>query len=126
MNKSFIFKVLYYFCFLISVFICVYANNAINIFGIGSETKVNVLLSIINLILVVIFSIKLLKIKLDKVNILFPIVHLIFCVIMIILVFIINNKLMIPYIHFGYYASFILFNNLLLNVYSILSFAKRK
>lgn len=125
MNKSIVFKILYYICFIFSVIVFISALNSVNIFGVVMETATNVILALINLILVIVFSIKVIKNKLDNINILFPILYLIFSVVIIVLVLLMNNKLMIPYIHYGYYLSFILFNYLLLNIYCALSFTNQ-
>ena len=125
MNKTKIFKILYYICFVFSVLIWIGAFNSVNKFGIDIRTSLNAVLGILNLTLVIIFSIKLIKNKLENINILFPIFHLIFMIIITILAILMNDKLIIPYIQYGYYISFILFNYLLLNVYSVLSFDKK-
>ncbi|MBQ9072741.1 MAG: hypothetical protein IJY25_06250 [Bacilli bacterium] len=125
MNNKTIYKILYYICFILSLYIWFSISNLVNIFGIGTKTTINVLLGIVNLILVVVFSINLIKKKLDNINIIFPIIHLIFSILVIIIAIIMNNKLIIPNIHFSYYMSFILFNYMLLNLYSVLSFSKR-
>jgi len=126
MNKSLMFKILYYFCFVFTAVIWVYASNLVDTFGIVIRTTMNTILILVNLTLVGIFSIKLIKNKLEQTNIIFPVVYLVFVVIVVILAYIMNNKLIIPYIHYGYYVSFILFNYLLLNIYSVLSFIKKK
>ena len=126
MNKSLIFKILYYVSFILTTIIWLYISRLIDKFDLDIKTFSNSLLGIINLVLIIIFSIKLLKHKLEKVNILFPIIYLIFSIIVMIISFIMNNKLVIPYIHFNYYVSFILFNYFLLNVYSVLSLEKIK
>lgn len=126
MNKSTIFKILYYICFVFSVLIWIGAFNSVNIFGIDIRTSSNVILGVLNLLLVIIFSIKLIKNKLENINILFPIFHLVFMIIITVLAILMNDKLVIPYIQYGYYLSFILFNYLLLNIYSVFSFNKKK
>ena len=126
MNKSLIFKILYYVSFILTTIIWLYISRLIDKFDLDINTFSNTLLGIINLVLIIIFSIKLLKHKLEKVNILFPIIYLIFSIIVMIISFIMNNKLVIPYIHFNYYVSFVLFNYFLLNVYSVLSLEKIK
>ena len=125
MNKPIAFKLLYYICFLFSVFIWFSTSNLISEYG-TVRTSANVILGIVNLVLVIIFTIKLTKNKLEKVNIMFPIIHLIFSIIVVIIALIINNKLIFPYIHYSYYLSFILFNYVLLNIYSVLLFDKNK
>lgn len=125
MNKPLVFKILYYICFLFSMFIWIYASNLIDIYAIDIRTFANTIFGILNLILVIIFIIKSFKTKLNNANILFPIVYLIFSIIVVVLAFIMNSKLIIPYIHFSYYISFILFDYLLLNLYSVLSIYKK-
>ena len=122
MNNSNLYKILYYIC--IIPFIYLFLDSYIFVYE--SNLSINLLLGIINFILIIFFSIKSFKYKLKNINILFPLFHLIFSTIVIILMFIMNNKLIIPYIHFDYYETFILFNYLLLNIYSVLSFYKRK
>ena len=117
MNKSMVYKILYYIIFLFTIVVCFFTKSKIDVYMVTLETLSNMLLVIINFILVVIFSIKI-KNKLGNINVLFPIIHIIF----MILVFI----LLLPYIHFTYYISFILFNYLLLNIYSVLSLVKLK
>lgn len=126
MNKSLVFKILYYVCFVVSVIAWIFVSNSVNIFGIGIKTGINTILGIVNLILVVVFSIRLIRNKLEKINILFPITYLLFLIIVVTLSLVMNNKLMIPNMHYGYYISFIEFNYLLLNIYSVLSFDKIK
>lgn len=126
MNKSLIFKILYYVSFILTTIIWLYISRLIDKYDLDIKTFSNTLLGIINLVLIIIFSIKLLKYKLEKVNILFPIIYLIFSIIVMIISFIMNNKLVIPYIHFNYYVSFVLFNYFLLNAYSVLSLEKIK
>ena len=126
MNKPTIFKILYYICFVFFISIWIGAYNSVNKFGIDIRTSLNVILGILNILLVIIFSIKLIKNKLENINILFPIFHLLFMIIITILAVLMNHKLIIPYIQYGYYISFILFNYLLLNIYSILLFNKKK
>lgn len=126
MNKSFGFKILYYVCFAFSVSTWIIASNFVNVFGLSIEIGIAPILGLFNLISVIIFSVKLIKNELENINILFPIIYLLFLIIVIILAVIMNNKLMIQNIHYGYYISFILFNYLLLNVYSILSIIKLK
>ena len=126
MNKSFSFKILYYVCFVLSVATWIIASKSVNTFGLSIEIGIAPILGLLNLILVIIFSLKLIKNKLENVNVLFPIIYLLFLIVVILLALVMNNKLMIPNMHYGYYISFILFNYLLLNIYSILSITKLK
>ena len=126
MNKTLIFKILYYICFVLSATIWVAASNLVNTFGLGIRTSIAPIIGLLNLILIIIFNIKLIKnkFKLENVNIIFPIIYILFLIIVTVLAVIMNNKLMIPNIHYGYYISLILFNYLLLNIYSILAVKK--
>ena len=124
MNNPKTFKILYYLCFIVTLLPCFIASLKISFFANSIQTPLFFMLGIINLILVIIFSILLIKKKINKTNILFPIIYLLFLILVIIIAFIYNNKLIIPYIHFNYYISFILFNYLLLNIYSLLSIPK--
>ena len=126
MNKITIYKILYYICFIISILIWFGTKSIIKDFGTYIGTYTNSFYAIINIVLVIIFSLKLIKKRLDKVNILFPVFYIIFCIIVTIICFIMNTKLVVPYIQFSYYIGFILFNYILLNIYSILSLNKSK
>lgn len=126
MNKATMYKILYYICFVISILIWFGTKSLITELGTDIGTYTNSLLGIINIILVIIFSLKLIKKRIDKVNLLFPVSYIIFCIIVIIICFVMNTKLIIPYIQFSYYIGFILFNYILLNIYSILSLNKSK
>ena len=54
------------------------------------------------------------------------IVFLVFLIIMVILVFLMNEMVVFPYVHFNYYSKFVLINYLLLSIYTLLSFSKKK
>lgn len=125
MNKSKIFIILYYLCLILSIGLVMYSSSLMTEFGVNIWEDITSGFVFLNIILVLIFSLRLVKRKLKNINIIFPIIHLIFMVLVVILMFIINNKLIMPYIHFDYYISFILFNYLLLNLYSILSIYKK-
>lgn len=122
MKNSNIYKVLYYLCLIPFIYIFIESYTTIY----NGEFSINIILGIINFLLILFFLIKSFKYKLKNINIMFPIIYLIFSIIVFILMFIMNNNLIISYIHFDYYESFILVNYLLLNIYSSLSFCKRK
>lgn len=124
MNKPLAYKILYYICFILTTFIWISVSSLVNEIGVILGTGRNTILGLINLILIIIFSIKLFKHKLDKINILFPIIYLLFLIIVVVVAILMNDKLIIPYIHYSYYISYILINYLLLNIYSVLSFKK--
>lgn len=127
MNNTKTFKIVYYLCSILTLLYIIILSKTISIYMSQApiQTFANYLLGIINLILLIIVSISLIKKKeLQNTNILFPIIHLLFFSIVIIISILYNSKLIIPYIQFGYYLSFILFNYLLLNIYTLLSIKK--
>lgn len=124
MNNQRTFKILYYVAFALTILIYFLSSQPITIFGSGMLIPLNFILGVICLIFVLIFTIKAKKKKLNNVNILFPISYLLFLIIVSIIAVVLNNKLIIPYIHYHYYISFILINYLLLNIYSALSISK--
>ena len=63
------------------------------------------------------------KLKADSIS--FPILYLVFSFIVIFIAIIYNDKLIVPYIQFNYYTSFILWNYTMLNAYSLLQFNKK-
>lgn len=85
---------------------------------------VYMLFMIINVILALIFYIKIRKNKIKKQNILLPIIHIIFLIVMILLSLVINSYVIVPYIHFAYYMNFVLISDLMLNAYTILCLSK--
>ena len=124
MNNIKLYKILYYICFIVSILLCIFSNKYITYFDVDNITFVSDLLIFINIVLIILFSVNLFRKKLNKVTNLFPIIYLVFLIIISTLAIVMNNKLILPYIHYGYYLSFILFNYVLLNLYSILSFKK--
>ncbi len=122
MNKNTLYKVLYYISFV--VFLLIWTSSMI--FLMDNGVVVSSVLGIINVILTVLVTICVFKKKLDKVNILFPVVFLVFSIIMVILVFLMNEMVVFPYVHFNYYSKFVLINYLLLSIYTLLSFSKKK
>ena len=122
MNKSCAFKILYYISFFLFILICLGISSVY----LDTRLAINLILGIANILLTIIFIIKSKSKKIEDVNITFPITYLIFLVIVVILMFVMNKKLIFPYIHFSYYKMIILFNYLLLNIYSVLSCFKSK
>lgn len=127
MTKKYLF--LYYFSFILTCLIIGYSSyKYINLVAISNsyfnEILANIIenvLGIVNLILVVIFTIIILKKRKLKVeSIVFPIVFIIFFVIILSMCFLLNNKVMIPYMHFEYYSLYICVGNIFLNIYSLL------
>lgn len=126
MNNSKTFKILYYISFFVSLILSIIAlATTTSIDGNLFIDIKNIILIIINIILTILFSIKLVKKqKIDNINIIFPILFLIFSFLIIINIITYNSILIIPFIHLNYYISFILINELLLNIYSIISIVK--
>ena len=124
MNNQKTFKSLYYVSLILTILIYFLSLQPITIFGSGMLLPLNFILGVICLIFVLIFTIKGLKGKINNVNVLFPIIYLLFLIIVSIIAVVLNSKLIIPYIHYNYYISFILINYLLLNIYSLLSISK--
>lgn len=121
MNKHKIYKILYYICLVLTAIPFIITARIELTIG----TTINNILGIINLLLIIIFTIKLIKYKLKNINILFPIIYLLLLIFIILLSAIVNTKLIIPYLFFNYYFNFILFNYVLLNIYSIISLTKK-
>ena len=131
MLKNNKYLILYYMSFILtSIFLYLKADICYELNNIFSFV-----LAVINLILVIIFSIFLFNKKINKYKILFPISYIVFLIILVIISFILNEKIVIndmhyPYvindIHYPYYICFLLFEYLLLNVYSLLSFDGNK
>jgi len=129
---------LYYICFILTFLIIGFAS-LYSSFGIYlsddayllekivdyiSDAKLFILV-ILNLILFIIFTILIIKKrKLNIKSLIFPISYIIFLGIVFGLSLLFNNKVVVPYIHFAYYQTFILIDYLLLNIYSLLCLTK--
>lgn len=121
MNKSCIFKILFYICFALFLFMFLWIFN-VNHENLGIEVNyITVILGIFNIILSLVFIFMSLKKKVENINLLFPVSYLIFVIVVFILMFVMNGRLIVPYIHISYYGTLIMFNYLLLNIYSFLS-----
>lgn len=126
MNNTLVYKILYYVCFVFSLCIMIALTTINGVLYLNFATNLQMFVILLNIILVVIFSVMLHKKKLSNANILFPINYLVFSILVIFICFLMNDKLIHPYMQFGYYISFILFSYLLLNIYSLLCFTKKK
>jgi hypothetical protein len=127
MNSKKLYSIFYYISLLLSIFVCfipkiLLPNDQFYI----NLSELSHIIIFVNAILVVIFTVLLIKRNLEKVNILFPIIYILFSIIVLIICVLFNNRLIIPYVHYSYYIQFILVNYTLLNSYSILSFKKNK
>lgn len=125
MNKSLVYKVLYYVSFVFTLGLTFFLTSLNEDLYSNRATNYQLLMIVVNVVLVIIFSVKLRKYKLDNVNIVFPINYLVFSILVILIAFLMNSKLILTYAQFGYYINFILFSYLLLNIYSVLCFEKK-
>ena len=125
MNKSLLYKILYYVSFVFTLGLTFFLTRLNEDLYFNIATSYQLFMIVINVVLAIIFSIKLRKYKLDNINIVFPINYLIFSILVILIAFLMNSKLILSYVQFGYYINFILFSYLLLNIYSVLSFEKK-
>ena len=126
--KNKMYLILYYVSFLIMILFLgfsIYKSNGLltyfesNFSNILSSILSNVL-GVINVLLVIIFTILILKKKNFNVQkSIYPIFYLCFLTIIIVMCFLFNNKVMKEYIHFNYYSVFVCIGYLFLNVYSL-------
>ena len=126
MNKSLVYKILYYVSFVFTLGFAFFLTRINEDLYFNMATNYQLFMIIINLIMVIIFSIKLNKCKLKNVNIIFPINYLLFSIFVVVIAFLMNTKLILTYVQFGYYINFILFGYFLLNIYSVFSLYKDK
>ena len=126
MNKSLVYKILYYLSFVFTLGLVFFLTRLDEDLYLNMATNYQLLMIVVNVLLVIIFSVKLRKNKLDNTNIAFPINYLVFSILVILIAFLMNSKLILTYVQFGYYINFILFSYLLLNVYSVLCFERKK
>lgn len=133
--KTKLYLILYYLCFIITFLVIWYgAFNYVPLFQLGNKIHIIdsllqyimnhlFIVSVINIILIIIFTILLIKKKKINVNsLIFPISYLLFLIVIMIICFMFNNKIALEYMHFGYYQRFILIDYVLFNIYSILLF----
>lgn len=128
-EKSYIY--LYYLCFILSIIIYIIPYQFIVIFSpdtsnLTIRSLFNTIVLLINLILVILFSIYLKKKKFTPGNIIMPIIYIVFWITVITVCFLFNSRLVIPNLQFAYYAKYIYIGYLILNVYSILCFKNKK
>ena len=128
-EKSYIY--LYYLCFILSIIIYIIPYQFIVIFSpdtsnLTIRSLFNTVVLLINLILVILFSVYLKKKKFTPGNIIMPITYIVFWITVITVCFLFNSRLVIPNLQFVYYAKYIYIGYLILNVYSILCFKNKK
>lgn len=131
MKKEKTYIYLYYLCFILSIIIYIIPYQFIVIFSpdtsnLTIRSLFNTVVLLINLILVILFSVYLKKKKFTPGNIIMPITYIVFWIVIITLCFLFNSRLVIPNLQFNYYTKYIHIGYLILNVYSILCFKNKK
>ena len=125
-KRNYVYNILFYICFILTM-ICSFMSSSIaTIFDETIFSSINFVLSIINTIMVIIYTFLLIrKYKFKANSLAFPCFYLIFLFLVIFISIIYNDKLIVPYIQFNYYISFVLWNYILFNIYSLLLFSKK-
>ena len=102
---------------------CSFPSDSIFDEGIFFENinKVALYLNVAIIIIVIVLLIK--KRRIDG-KIVFPIAFLVFTGFIVIGCFLFNDRVIVPYIHFGYYARLVVYGFTLLNIYTLLSMEK--
>lgn len=131
MKKEKTYIYLYYLCFILSIIIYIIPYQFIVIFSpdtsnLTIRSLFNTVVLLINLILVILFSVYLKKKKFTPGNIIMPITYIVFWIVIITVCFLFNSRLVIPNLQFNYYTKYIYIGYLILNVYSILCFKNKK
>ncbi len=131
MKKEKTYIYLYYLCFILSIIIYIIPYQFIVIFSpdtsnLTIRSLFNTAVLLINLILVILFSVYLKKKKFTPGNIIMPITYIVFWIVIITVCFLFNSRLVIPNLQFNYYTKYIYIGYLILNVYSILCFKNKK
>ncbi len=131
MKKEKTYIYLYYLCFILSIIIYMIPYQFIVIFSpdtsnLTIRSLFNTVVLLINLILVILFSVYLKKKKFTPGNIIMPITYIVFWIVIITVCFLFNSRLVIPNLQFNYYTKYIYIGYLILNVYSILCFKNKK
>ena len=120
---------LYYLSFIGTIILCLFlVNGPITYYNYEFDLVVGppILILMLNILLTIAFTILLIvRKKLSKVNILFPIINIVFTLVVLLICYLFNNRVLIPYMHYSYYINFIIIDNLLLNIYSLLSIEKK-
>lgn len=130
MKKEKTYIYLYYLCFILSIIIYIIPYQFIVIFSpdtsnLTIRSLFNTVVLLINLILVILFSVYLKKKKFTPGNIIMPITYIVFWIVIITVCFLFNSRLVIPNLQFNYYTKYIYIGYLILNVYSILCFKNK-
>lgn len=123
MNNTKTFTITYYVAFLLSLIIAIYTCQVYNEFEMYTPASPMVYLGIINLFLVIVFTISLLtKTKALNGNAIFPFGYVVFEAIVFAISLMYNKILIYENMRLGYFCTIILGAYTLLNIYALLSF----
>lgn len=125
--KDKLYIILYYLAFVITLgLVVIYSSTLIDFYGEGINFLPYALLIFVNSILIIVFTVRLIRNKkMEKTFIAFPISYILFVVILYLIGMIFDKKMIIPMIEYNYFNLFIMIDYLLLNVYSLLSIKKK-
>lgn len=126
MNKKYI--LLYYLSFSIIVVLfllnrCHFFSNSIIDDGLYFES-LSSLLIYVNSVITLIITIFLIKKRKLEGEIIFPISFIVFTIIVIFGCLLFNDRVVVPFVHFGYYANLLILGFTLLNAYTWLGIKK--
>lgn len=124
MNNIKVYKILYYLLVVITSTLIILVNSELSKVYVALSST-NIFLGILNLILIGAFSFLLKKKNLYNINIIVPIIYFLFMLIVVVIAVMYNNKLIVPYIQYNYYLSFVLFGYFFINAYSLLCLTKK-
>jgi hypothetical protein len=123
MNNAKTFTITYYVAFLLSLIIAIYTYNVYNEYDMYTPASPMVYLGIINLFLVIVFTIIILtKKKTLNGNSIIPFGYVVFEAIVFIVCVMYNKILINENMQLGYFCTIILGAYILLNIYALLSF----
>ena len=123
MNNTKTFTITYYVAFLLSLIIAIYTCQVYNEFEMYTPASPMVYLGIINLFLVIVFTISLLtRKKTLNGNAIMPFGYVVFEAIVFVICLMYNKILIFENMQLGYFCTIILGAYTLLNIYALLSF----
>lgn len=127
----FIVSSVFTFLVLASFFLLSFISRDGSVYNFVDFLKVNYFTDVLIILAVSLFITVMLllfkkKYDLDVTSLIFPISYLSFMVFIILIAFILNNFVVVKNMHFVYYYRFIIFDYLLLCIYTILSFKSKK
>ena len=119
----FIVSSVFTFLVLASFFLLSFISRDGSVYNFVDFLKVNYFTDVLIILAVSLFK---KKYDLDVTSLIFPISYLSFMAFIILIAFILNNFVVVKNMHFVYYYRFIIFDYLLLCIYTILSFKSKK